>query len=59
MFNTFSKHFGVTMEKVLNISEVKRVCDLNQVWQYLYWMQQYALCDVISKEIGIIKDVEV
>lgn len=46
------------MSKVLSESEVKRVADLNQVWHYLYWNKQYALCDAVSKEIGIIKGVE-
>lgn len=38
--------------------EVQRVADLMKVWQYLYDNRVYDLCDIVSKEIGIIKGVE-
>lgn len=45
------------MDKVLTNSEIKRVSDLQQVWEYLYQNGIYFMCDTISKEIGIIKGV--
>ena len=46
------------MEKVLTKEELQRVIELQQVWEYLYKNRVYSLCDYISKEIGIIKGVE-
>lgn len=44
-------------QKRLTASEYERVSDLNQVWDYLFKHEQCELCDVVSKEIGIIKGV--
>ena len=44
--------------KRLSGVEVQRVADLMKVWQYLYDNRVYDLCDIVSKEIGIIKGVE-
>lgn len=41
--------------KELSKEEVKRVEDLQKVWEYLYANKAYALCDIISHEIGTIK----
>lgn len=35
--------------------EVQRVADLMKVWQYLYDNRVYDLCDIVSREIGLIK----
>lgn len=43
------------MEKVLTQSEVKRVAELQGVWEYLYQNGIYCYCDTISREIGLIK----
>ena len=45
--------------KQLTKEEVERVTKLQGVWEYLYWNKAYEYCDTISKEIGIIKGVEV
>jgi hypothetical protein len=42
-------------EKRLTQSEVKRVTELQAVWEYLYKNGVYEHCDTISREIGIIK----
>ena len=44
--------------KRLTTEESQRVIELQQVWEYLYKNRVYSLCDCISKEIGIIKGVE-
>lgn len=41
--------------KKLTKSEAERVADLNMVWEYLYRHKVYGLCDIVSREIGIIK----
>lgn len=41
--------------KELSEEEVKRVEDLQKVWEYLYAKKAYVLCDIISYEIGTIK----
>lgn len=41
--------------KRLTSEEVQRVTDLMQVWQHLYDTKAYHLCDIISREIGVIK----
>ena len=43
------------MEKVLTQSELHRVEDLMAVWDYLYKNKVYGLCDIVSREIGLIK----
>lgn len=43
--------------KRLTEDEKKRVSALNDVWGHLYGNGVYDLCDVVSKEIGIIKGV--
>ena len=44
--------------KRLSADEVKRVTDLMQVWEYLYKVKEYELCDTISNEIAVIKGNE-
>lgn len=46
-------------EKRITKEEAERVTDLMKVWDYLYNNKVYDLCDFVSKEIGIIKGVEV
>ncbi len=41
--------------KELSNEEIKRVEDLQKVWEYLYANKVYELCDIISYEIGTIK----
>lgn len=46
------------MKVRLTESEKQRIEDLNKIWDVLYEREEYQLCDLISKEIGIIKEVE-
>lgn len=41
--------------KKLTDEELKRVSDLNTVWDYLYRHEEWVLCGIVSKEIGAIK----
>lgn len=41
--------------KRLTPTEIERVTELQQVWEYLYSHKAYELCDTISLEIGYIK----
>lgn len=42
--------------KRLSEDEAKRVGDLMQVWDFLYKQGQWKLCDIISHEVGVIKE---
>jgi hypothetical protein len=42
--------------KRLSEDEAKRVEDLMQVWDFLYKQGQWKLCDIISHEVGVIKE---
>lgn len=45
------------MKKELTTAEARRVSELMQVWDYLYKNKQWQLCDIISYEIGYIKEM--
>lgn len=42
--------------KRLTDEEVTRVSNLQKVWDHLYRKREYELCDIISHEVGVIKE---
>ena len=41
--------------KKLTSTEIERVTELQKIWDYLYKNKVYGLCDIVSREIGLIK----